>query len=208
MEFLRPIVVPVDGSTTVRIAALADDGRHRRAVIRSSDTGYQADHFTATLSYDEPAPEDNPSADAAKIPSTLLPLDPKADLYGPVLFQGNRFQRLLGYRHAGRPRAASADISNSLGRGLVRRSFHAGDLVLADPGTRDAMMHTLQCCVPDATLLPAGIEALSSPTRRVSRTAGTGAAARHGAVAATATRTCTTWTSAPTTASWSSAGRG
>jgi len=32
--------------------------------------------------------------------------------------------------------------------------------VLADPGTRDAMMHSIQCCVPDATLLPAGIEKL------------------------------------------------
>ena len=32
--------------------------------------------------------------------------------------------------------------------------------VLADPGTRDALMHSIQCCVPDATLLPAGIEAL------------------------------------------------
>jgi enediyne polyketide synthase len=38
--------------------------------------------------------------------------------------------------------------------------------VLADPGTRDALMHTIQCCVPDATLLPAGIERLYLADRR------------------------------------------
>jgi enediyne polyketide synthase len=31
---------------------------------------------------------------------------------------------------------------------------------LADPGTRDAMMHAIQCCVPDATLLPQGVDRL------------------------------------------------
>jgi enediyne polyketide synthase len=33
-----------------------------------------------------------------------------------------------------------------------------GDLLLGDPGTRDALMHGNQVCVPDATLLPSGIE--------------------------------------------------
>ena len=34
------------------------------------------------------------------------------------------------------------------------------DLTLADPGTRDALMHSIQSCVPDATLLPIGLETL------------------------------------------------
>jgi enediyne polyketide synthase len=33
-------------------------------------------------------------------------------------------------------------------------------LLLADPGVRDTMMHGIQCCVPDATLLPQRIERL------------------------------------------------
>ncbi|MCW2935974.1 MAG: erythronolide synthase [Actinomycetia bacterium] len=33
-------------------------------------------------------------------------------------------------------------------------------LLLGDPGTRDAFMHAIQCCVPNATLLPAGVERL------------------------------------------------
>jgi enediyne polyketide synthase len=160
MEFLRPIVVPTDGSTTIRIAVLADDERTVRAVIRSSDTGFQADHFTATLTYEDEVPAldpvRTPVTDAAA--GDRLPLDPDADLYGPVLFQGDRFQRLLGYRQL-EAKGCVADIDNSSDASWFG-VFHAGELVLADPGTRDAMMHSLQCCVPDATLLPAGIEEL------------------------------------------------
>jgi enediyne polyketide synthase len=158
MEFLRPIVVPVEGSTTIRIAVLADDEDTVRAVIRSSDTGFQADHFTATLSYADPLPGDTAGTPAEETSGTMLPLDPRADLYGPVLFQGARFQRLLGYRRL-QAKGCVADISNRAEQAWFG-SFHAGQLVLADPGTRDAMMHTLQACVPDATLLPAGIERL------------------------------------------------
>jgi enediyne polyketide synthase len=81
-----------------------------------------------------------------------------SDLYGPVLFQGGRFQRLAGYRQL-QAKGCVADIANRSNAPWFG-PFHPGDLVLADPGTRDAMMHSLQCCVPDATLLPAGIERL------------------------------------------------
>src|SRR5260370_14246419 len=39
---------------------------------------------------------------------------------------------------------------------LTRRfdTFLPGDLVLSDRGTRDAFMHAIQCCVPNATFLP------------------------------------------------------
>src|SRR5205814_1056433 len=38
--------------------------------------------------------------------------------------------------------------------------FLPQDMQLADPGTRDTMMHAIQCCIPDATLLPQRIERL------------------------------------------------
>ncbi|MBM9508605.1 type I polyketide synthase [Actinacidiphila acididurans] len=166
MEFLRPIVAPIGGSTTIRIAVLADDENTVRAVIRSSDTGFQADHFTATLSYDAPVPEDVIAVDAeAEVVS--LPVDPHTDLYGPVLFQGGRFQRLVGYQML-QAKGTVADISNTSTAPWFG-TFHFGDLVLADPGTRDAMMHSLQCCVPDATLLPSGVEELRLADPTVSR---------------------------------------
>ena len=154
VEFLRPIVVPVDGQTTIRIAALVTEDGDVQAIIRSSDTGFQADHFRATLGYshrlaETVSPDGQPD---------LLPLDPGRDLYGPVLFQGGRFQRLLGYRQLA-AKSCVADISNRSSAEWFA-AFLSQELVLADPGTRDALMHSIQCCVPDATLLPAGIERL------------------------------------------------
>ena len=154
MEFLRPIVVPVEGKITIRIAALVDEAGDVDVVIRSSETGYQADHFRATLRYSESLP----IGTGMPAEGELLPIDPAHELYGPVLFQGSRFQRLVGYR-ALAARGCVAEISN-----VSNQPWFAGylpqDLVLGDPGTRDAMMHSLQCCVPDATLLPAGLERL------------------------------------------------
>ena len=154
MEFLRPIVVPVTGKITIRIAALVDAAGDVDVVIRSSETDYQADHFRATLRYSEALPVGT----GVPADGELLPIDPAGELYGPVLFQGARFQRLLGYR-ALAARSCVADISN-----ISSQPWFAGylpqDLVLGDPGTRDAMMHSLQCCVPDATLLPQGLERL------------------------------------------------
>ncbi|MEU3370549.1 type I polyketide synthase [Streptomyces sp. NPDC006660] len=162
VEFHRPIVVPVDGTTTIRVAVLATEQGTVQAVIRSEETAFQADHFRATLRYDVPAPDD-PTPMTATAP--YAPLDPKEDLYGPVLFQGERFQRLLGYRDLA-ARHCVADVSTTADKPWFGGFLPAG-LVLADPGTRDALMHAIQCCVPDATLLPAAIARLhlADPTR-------------------------------------------
>lgn len=160
VEFLRPIVVPVDGHTTIRVAALVTEDGDVETVIRSSDTGFQADHFRATLRYSQQLGETVSPGSR----SELLPLDPAGELYGSVLFQGGRFQRLLGYQQLA-AKGCVAEIGNSSSQDWFA-SFLTQELVLADPGTRDALMHSIQCCVPDATLLPAGIERLYLADRR------------------------------------------
>jgi enediyne polyketide synthase len=155
VEFLRPIVVPANGSTTIRVAVLAEEPGTVKAVIRCSDTGFQADHFRATLRYFGEPPQGQ-APELAGDSALRIPVDPAAELYGSVLFQGGRFRRLLGYRKLA-ARECVADISNVSADGWFG-GFLPPDLVLADPGTRDALMHSIQCCVPDATLLPAGIE--------------------------------------------------
>jgi len=155
VEFLRPIVVPLAGTTTIRVAVLATGEDSVRAVIRSSDTAFQADHFRATLRFDVSLPEDPTGPAVAEV---RVPLAPMEELYGPVLFQGARFQRLLGYRDLAAKRCV-ADISNTMPKPWFG-GFLPSELVLADPGTRDAVMHSIQCCVPDATLLPSAIERL------------------------------------------------
>jgi enediyne polyketide synthase len=157
VEFLRPIVVRPGKSTTVRLATLVRDAETVAVAIRAEDTGFSADHFRATLRLPQPAlPDDGPSREVIQL--APVPVDPITELYGGVMFQGKRFQRLLSYRRAS-ARHAVAEISTTTPAPWFA-AYLPQDQVLADPGTRDAVMHGIQCCVPDATLLPQGIEKL------------------------------------------------
>ena len=156
VEFLRPVVVPPGGATTVRLAALARDARTVDVVLRSGETGFGADHFRARLRFDRPDPGDDGTPTVPALPA--VPCDPVADLYGGVLFQGKRFQRLVSYRVAAARRAV-AEVSCEEQGGWFA-PFLPQERLLADPGTRDVVMHAIQCCVPDATLLPQSVDVL------------------------------------------------
>jgi enediyne polyketide synthase len=161
MEFLRPIVVPPDGSATIRIVAL-NRGDTIELAIRSADTSFQTDHFRATLRYGTDSPLGE-VREATGSGSARVPLDPAVDLYGSVLFQGKRFQQVLGYQHLAAT-SCVVEIASSSGEQWFG-SYLSADLLLGDPGTRDAFMHAIQCCVPNATLLPGGVERLWMPER-------------------------------------------
>ena len=163
VQFLRPIVVPPGGATTVRVAGLVNHDDTVDVVIQSEQTRYAAPHFRARLRYsDEVAPAGAPRQVPDGLPA--VPLDPAADLYGTLLFQGDRFQRLRRY-HRADARHVDADIA------VERRRWFAsslpGTLLLGDPGVRDAVMHGIQVCVPDATLLPTSIDRLYPAGRRL-----------------------------------------
>ncbi|MGW4528454.1 type I polyketide synthase [Amycolatopsis sp. NPDC004378] len=156
VEFLRPIIVSPGGSTTIRLAAVARDADTVDVVLRSDETGFSADHFKASLSFARPAEIGPKQVRDTDVPS--VPVEPLSELYGTVLFQGKRFQRVVGYRRAS-ARHAVAEIATTADHDWFA-PFLPQQRLLADPGTRDAMMHAIQCCVPDATLLPQGIEKL------------------------------------------------
>jgi enediyne polyketide synthase len=157
VEFLRPIVVRPGTTTTVRLATLVRDTETVSVAIRAEDTGFSADHFRATLRLPQPALlDEGPSREALEL--SAVPCDPITELYGGVMFQGKRFQRLLNYRRAS-ARHAVAELGTTTPAPWFA-AYLPQEQVLADPGTRDAVMHGLQCCVPDATLLPQGIEKL------------------------------------------------
>ncbi|MFD8594405.1 SDR family NAD(P)-dependent oxidoreductase [Kitasatospora sp. NPDC059646] len=165
LEFLRPIVVPVSGATTLRVAVLATGPDTVEAVLRSSETGFRADHFRAVLRFGVPRPAAEPAPVGDEVPR--VPLTP-GQLYGPVLFQGDRFQRLLAYRDLA-AKHCLAEIDDTP-RTDWFAGYHSGDLLLADPGTRDALMHSIQACVPDATLLPVSVERLHLADADAART--------------------------------------
>ncbi|MEV0001783.1 type I polyketide synthase [Micromonospora sp. NPDC050980] len=156
-EFLRPIVVPPAGATTIRVAALVVDDDTVDTVIYSEETDFSAEHFRARLRLDgAPAPAGPPDQASDDLPT--VPLAPAEDLYGDTLFQGGRFQRLRAYHRAA---ARHVDVQvAAVGETRWFAGYLPDTLLLGDPGVRDALMHGNQVCVPDATLLPAGIERL------------------------------------------------
>ncbi|MGC5530815.1 SDR family NAD(P)-dependent oxidoreductase [Streptomyces sp. SR-10] len=157
VRFLRPVVVPPDGTARVRIAATVTDADTVEVVLHAEESGFLAEHFRARLAYSGlPVPEGPPTPCGPGLGD--VPLDPAVDLYGDVLFQGDRFRRLRRF-HRVSARHVDADLSVD----EVPDWFAAylpGGLLLADPGMRDALMHGNQVCVPDATLLPSGIDRL------------------------------------------------
>jgi len=160
VRFERPVVVREGVGNTIRVAALVRTPGCVEIVLRSSETGFQVDHFRAVCRM-----ADGPSEPArATIVSDLNPavsrlaVEPAHDLYGKVLFHGGRFQRLREYR-ALKATECSAEImpdgtTNWFSQYLPR------DLVLGDPGARDAAIHAVQACVPQTALLPVGVESV------------------------------------------------
>ena len=157
VEFLRPVVADQDLATTIRIGAVArEDGESADAVIRSSGTGFAAEHIRGTF-----GPGPLTLASDAQLPQ-VSGLISAEDWYGPLFFQGKRFQRVLGYRQL-TSTGCVAEISGRTGEPWFGPMLPT-TLLLADPGPRDAFMHAIQACVPDATLLPDRIERLVPAT--------------------------------------------
>lgn len=160
VEFKRPIVVAGDADTTIRVAALARGDGAVDVVVRSSETGFHADHFAATCRFgsgrsvlETPPPEET---------DERLDLDPD-DLYeSGLLFQRGRFRRLRGYRRL-RATECVAELSAEPARHGAAHwfgSYLPGRLVLGDPGLRDAVIHAIQPCIPHATLLPFAVDSI------------------------------------------------
>ncbi len=156
-QFERPIVIPDDGETLIRVAALARDARTVELVVRCSQTNMAVDHFRAVCSFNQV--KNVPGREAAAVLDTWtrdVVLSPATDLYGGVLFHGERFQRLKAYRSL-RARECLAELmpasnGNWYGRYLPPKN------VLGDPAVRDAAIHSIQACVPNASLLPISVE--------------------------------------------------
>jgi enediyne polyketide synthase len=158
VEFNRAIVIPADGSIVIRVAALDRGGGAVEVVIRSSSTGFQLDHFRCRCRFQSHG-ETKGSEDSTSVKELpLITLDPKKELYGGILFQGARFQRLRGYRRIAAKECIAEIESSSSAKWFG--GYLPSDFVLGDPGRRDAAIHGIQVCVPNVSLLPVGIDRL------------------------------------------------
>jgi enediyne polyketide synthase len=181
VELLRPVAVARGRSTTLRLAALVRAPGRVEVALRDRSTGFAADHFRAVCRFDlggldEGSLATATAADAANARSTgtwtagtalrpseppaiavaRLAIDPQRDLYGGILFQQGRFRRLGGYRRL-RATECLAEIVPDGSAAWFGRYLPAA-LLLGDPAARDAAIHGIQACIPQAQLLPVGIE--------------------------------------------------
>jgi enediyne polyketide synthase len=159
VKFHQSIVVSEGNSLKIRVVTLIDELDRINVVIRSEQTSFLVNHFEAicyfgkskvgigNLSLSFPDPQNY---------LTPISLNPKEDLYGDLLFHGERFQRLRSYRKL-RSRECLAEITLDSNVQWFSR-YLPGDLVLGDAAGRDAAIHALQACIPHATILPIGVE--------------------------------------------------
>jgi enediyne polyketide synthase len=155
VKFERPVVIGDGATHTIRVAALVRSPGCVEVVLRSSETGFQVDHFRAVCRAGGAALDQTPSA----VDLRTIRLDPDHDLYGRVLFHSGRFRRLREYR-ALKATECSAEIMPD-GTTTWFGRYLPGSLVLGDPGARDAAIHAVQACVPQIALLPVGVERIT-----------------------------------------------
>ena len=154
LRFDYPVVVEPGARVTLRIAALARENGKVEVAVRSSQTSFQLDHIRCSCVFADVPPR--PDGVLPLPEPSRLPVEPQRDLYGTLLFQGPRFQRLAGYRRLS-ARFSCADIVPSAHQRWFN-PYLPSTLTLGDAAARDAALHSVQACVPDAILLPIGVD--------------------------------------------------
>jgi hypothetical protein len=154
VELNRPLIVHPDRGLLIEIQARVEEtelgsgvAQRVHAEIRSKQTGFEQAHFSARF---ELGSATMPRERTGEIPTSALPIQPKEHLYGSVLFQGPRFQRI--------------DEVYALDAKCCRFSATQGftgeqeSWLLGDPYFRDALLQSLQLCVVPDQCLPVRID--------------------------------------------------
>ena len=152
VELTRPLVVHPERGLEIEIHAEVEeddagtpDRQRVHAKIRCQQTGFEQTHFAARFVLGATGSQ---REQTVEIPTAALPIQPKTDLYGSVLFQGPRFQRI--------DEVNALDAKHCL---FAARQGHEGETwLLGDPYFRDALLQSLQLCVVPDQCLPVRID--------------------------------------------------
>ncbi len=157
----RPIVVNPETGVEIQIEAeiaeATSNGERRvKAGIYTEQTGFSLAHFSANLILGEltSAFQEKPEL------GQPLPIAPKTDLYGDLLFQGERFQRLGEIYTLSEKQSVFRSHAQLSGEDLSNQSFSKGlnqSLILGDPYFRDVLLQSVQLTIPQDICLPVEI---------------------------------------------------
>lgn len=144
-----PVVVAPTG-TVVELRALVreDNPDVVDCEVRTETTGFARAHFSATFTFAPGAPAAVDPLPA--LPVLASPIEPTRDLYGGLLFQGARFQRMGTI-------AAAADRTLTF-TGEVRAEER---WLLGDPHFRDTLLQAGQVLIPLDDALPVSIDRIT-----------------------------------------------
>jgi enediyne polyketide synthase len=158
LEFNHPIVISENAASSIRLAALVRRPGEVEVVLRSAETGFQVDHFRVTCQFGTSRTALGKRSSSLRKNGTRVSLDPATHLYGNILFQSGRFQRVDNYRHLN----AKECVAEIAADGQTSWFIHhlPASLLLGDPGARDAAMHAIQACIPHRTLLPIAVDSI------------------------------------------------
>ena len=161
----RPIVVDPAKGVDIEIHAeviedwSAGDQLQVHASIKTEQTGFAIDHFSATfvLNIDGDVPRAS-----IELPENPLDIQPQQDLYSWLLFQGSRFQRLQQvYTLNANQCVFSTETrsSSSTSQDSFAESISA-PLLLGDPFFRDSLLQVVQLIIPQDISLPIRIDSI------------------------------------------------
>jgi enediyne polyketide synthase len=174
-----PIVVDPNNGVEIEIRVEAMEAtdnyeRHVRVSIGTESTGFDVSHFSATIVLGEPTSETQLVLEQTK----PLDLDPQTDLYGGLLFQGDRFRRMgTIFSLTSKSTVLQAHVRSEAELAADSFATDLGQcLLLGDPYFRDVLLQSVQLTIPQDICLPVQIErinffdcpALETDTRVVS----------------------------------------
>jgi enediyne polyketide synthase len=143
----KPLLVDPTRGLNVEVAARviedASEGTAVEVAIRSEQTGFGSDHFAARFVLGSRLDQER----SAPHPRSTSSIETTRDLYGPILFQGPRFQRIASVK------ALDSDQCSFAATESPESTF-----VLGDPYLRDALLQSLQLCTLPDQCLPVKIE--------------------------------------------------
>jgi len=152
----RALTLPDTGATRIRIAALRTGHGTTDVQLLADDDGFAAPCMQASFG------EGNIGTSGLRLSGRPAPAFAAQPLYGPLFFNGKRFQRLARFETATSRLVVAQLRSDPDARWFG--TFEPESFVLWDPGASDAVLHALQVAVPHRRVLPISVERIEIDT--------------------------------------------
>jgi enediyne polyketide synthase len=145
-----PIVVNPESGVTIRIYAEVLEDKRVKAEIRTEQNGFTKTHFEATFVWSEKIRR---IKQELAFPEKVLPIEPKKDLYGSILFQGPRYHRIHEVYET------SHDPDRHTGQCLfTTKQKTVDEYLLGDPYYHDTLLQSVLIITPQDQSLPVEIK--------------------------------------------------